>query len=456
MSAPHSVSTIPSNLMYFEALPQVNVYEGSHIEYINPISGTDGSQPGSPLKFVITGTENFVDLAKTYLILRVKINGKRIVKISDAEVEKTPAITDLEHTHLTPVNILPHALFKQVRIKLGNQNITGGDTDYAYKAYLQLLFNTNQDAQDTYFKLCGWEKDPANMHDNVTWNTNKMSNESANKRRKLMSDAGEAEYVMKIHSALFFHDKAIPPYMDIEIEMLRHPTSAFHLMYADGGDFSVEITKAYLQVQKLHVVPEYVAGIEEMLRKNNENIVFPLNDAYVGNYVINANVYNYHNDTLFLGRIPKRIIIGFVEGKAYNGNNKLNPFNFQDFKIEYVRLTKNGLDYPHPPLIIDWSKDYYKQAYHYLCASVQGDYNDAVLHITPQEFKQGYTLFSYDMSPDQRGSVDLHNAANKPSQIKFEVRFKEAPTEPIQMIVYFETDTIISFDYKRNVMVTHL
>jgi hypothetical protein len=459
MSAPHAVSTIPSNLMYFEALPQVNVYEGSHIEYLNPISGTDGAQPGSPLKFVITGTENFVDLAKTYLILRCKLNGKATVKENGSDVDKSVKLSDLAATKLTPVNILPHALFKQIRIKLGNQNITGGDTDYAYKAYLQLLFNTNQDAQDTYFKLCGWEKDPADMHDNVDLNTatvKQMANESANKRRKLMSDDGEAEYVMKIHSALFFHDKAIPPYLDIEIEMLRHPTSAFHLMHIAGANFSVEITKAYLQVQKLHVVPEYVAGIEEMLRKNNENITFPLNDAYVGNYVINQGVYNYHNDTLFLGRIPKRIIIGFVEGVAYNGSCIHNPFNFQDFNIEYVRLTKNGLDYPHPPLIIDWDKDHYKQAYHYLCSSVQGDYNDAVLHITPQEFKQGYTLFSYDMSPDQRGSVDLHNAANKPSQIKFEVRFKTPTAHPIQMIVYFETDTIISFDYKRNVMVTHL
>jgi hypothetical protein len=244
--------------------------------------------------------------------------------------------------------------------------------------------------------------------------------------------------------------------MDIEIELLRHPSSSFYLMHIAGAKFDVEITKAFLHCQKLHVIPDYVAGIEEMLRKNNENIIFPLNDAYVGNFVINSGVYNYHNDTLFLGRIPKRIIIGFVTSEAYNGSPTKNPFNFQKFDIQYVRLTKNGVDYPHPPLIIDWDSNQYKQAYHYLCSSVQGDYNDAVLNLTPSEFSQGYTLFSYDMSPDQRGSVDLHNAANKPSQIKFEIRFKTPPANPIQMIVYFESDTILSFDYKRNVMVTHL
>jgi hypothetical protein len=444
--------------MYFEALPQVNVYEGSHVEYINPISGAEGAEPGSPLKFVIIGNENFVDLAKTYLVLRCKLKGAITLKIASTDTETTPKIADLQHNKLTPVNILPHALFKSVRIKLGNQNITAGDTDYAYKAYLQLLFNTNQSAQDTYFKLCGWEKDPPNMHDNIDVNstTKLMTNEGANKRRKLWTDEGEVEFVMKIHSALFFHDKAIPPYMDIEIELLRHPSSAFYLMHIAGAKFDVEITKAFLHCQKLHVIPDYVAGIEEMLRKNNENIIFPLNDAYVGNFVINSGVYNYHNDTLFLGRIPKRIIIGFVTSEAYNGSPTKNPFNFQKFDIQYVRLTKNGVDYPHPPLIIDWDSNQYKQAYHYLCSSVQGDYNDAVLNLTPSEFSQGYTLFSYDMSPDQRGSVDLHNAANKPSQIKFEIRFKTPPANPIQMIVYFESDTILSFDYKRNVMVTHL
>jgi hypothetical protein len=446
MATKNVISTIPSNLMYFDPVTEVNILEGGFTEFINPISGHDGRTSTTPLKFVLVGTDSYIDLSKTHLVLRCKFTG---TFNKDNDNNLAPTKTNVAKTKLGPVNAIAHALFKSIRIKLGNTNITSGDTDYGYKAFLQLLFNTNKAAQDTYFKLIGWETDKPGQFDSLTANTPLTT------RRDQWSDAGEIEFVMKLHSALFFHDKAIPPYIDTEIELMRHPNPNFYLMYAEGGNFSVEITKAVLLCQKTKLAPEFSAGIEITMRQDQEPIIFNLNDSYVGNYVINQGVYNYHNDTLFLGKSPKRIIIGFVDSLAYNGHRAKNPFNFQNFDIEAVRLTKNGIDFPHPPIETNWDADLYKEAYHYLCASVQGDYNDAVLHITPEAFKSGTTLYSYDMSPDQRGSADLHNAANKPSVIKFEVKFRTAPTSPIQMIVYYEMDTHIVIDYKRNVMVTH-
>lgn len=445
MASKNVVSTIPSNLMYFDPVTEVNILEGGFTEFINPISGHDGRTSTTPLKFVLIGTDSYIDLSKTHLVLRCKFTGEHN---KNDNTNKGPTKANSNITKLGPVNAIAHALFKSIRIKLGNTNITTGDTDYGYKAFLQLLFNTNKAAQDTYFQLIGWETDAPGKFDD-------LANPALLSRRGKWTDKGEIEFVMKLHSALFFHDKAIPPYIDTEIELMRHPNPSFYLMYAEGGDFSVEITKAVLMCQKTKLAPEFSAGIEMTMRQAEEPIIFNLNDSYVGNYVINQGVFNYHNDTLFLGKSPKRIIFGFVDSKAYNGNIGMNPFNFQNFDIESVRLTKNGLDFPHPPIETNWTEDQYKEAYHYLCASVQGDYNDAVLQITPQAFKEGTTLYSYDMSPDQRGSADLHNAANKPSVIKFEVTFKTAPTSPIQLIVYYEMDTHVVIDYKRNVMVTH-
>lgn len=47
-------------------------------------------------------------------------------------------------------------------------------------------------------------------------------------------------------------------------------------------------------------------------------------------------------DNIILGQVPKRIIIGFVQNKASNGDRALNPFNSEHFGINYSSLYVDG------------------------------------------------------------------------------------------------------------------
>ena len=85
--------------------------------------------------------------------------------------------------------------------------------------------------------------------------------------------------------------------------------------------------------------------------------------------------------------------------------------------------------------------------------SVNAAYSRDVPQISKAEFKDGYFLTNYNMSPDGESALDLHNSAYKPSNIRLELTFGTALTGVVEMLVYYEVITQMTIDYKRKVTV---
>ena len=63
--------------------------------------------------------------------------------------------------------------------------------------------------------------------------------------------------------------------------------------------------------------------------------------------IIPSGVLNHTETDLFNGLIPQCIIFGMVRNDAYNGSLTRNPFNFQLFDLNAVRVTVNGEEIPY-------------------------------------------------------------------------------------------------------------
>ena len=59
-------------------------------------------------------------------------------------------------------------------------------------------------------------------------------------------------------------------------------------------------------------------------------------------------------NNIILGQLPKRIIIGFVANKAYNGDKFLNPFNLKHLNINFLSLYIDGNQIPSKALQPDF------------------------------------------------------------------------------------------------------
>lgn len=56
------------------------------------------------------------------------------------------------------------------------------------------------------------------------------------------------------------------------------------------------------------------------------------------------------DNVIILELLLNRIIVGFVNNKAFNGDRKLNLFNFQNYGINFFSLYADGTQIPSRPL----------------------------------------------------------------------------------------------------------
>jgi hypothetical protein len=154
-----------------------------------------------------------------------------------------------------------------------------------------------------------------------------------------------------------------------------------------------------------------------------------------------------------LQHLPRRIIVGMVDTKAFNGDNTKNPFNFQHFKVKKVGLFKNGIEYPTPQITLNCDKKNYSEAYQHLFESLHAENSPFVPDLTEKDFGNGFTLFSWEMSPDLSGADNMPVGANKNANIRLLLEFEEPLVEAITLIVYYQLDMRMSINQSRQVTV---
>ncbi|KYN16529.1 Transmembrane protein 26 [Trachymyrmex cornetzi] len=127
----------------------------------------------------------------------------------------------------------------------------------------------------------------------------------------------------------------------------------------------------------------------------NQITKYPLTRVEVKTFTIHAGVVGESIDNAILGQLPKRIIVGFVDNKAFNGDRKLNPFNFKNYRINFFSLYLFSKD---EPLFVE--------AYYTIFSGTdihflnEGNSRD--------DYANDYTLFAFDLTPDLSANCAGH------------------------------------------------
>ena len=110
--------------------------------------------------------------------------------------------------------------------------------------------------------------------------------------------------------------------------------------------------------------------------------------------IIPQGVLNHTETDLFHGFKAQCIIFGLARNDAFNGNLARNPFNFEPFDLQDIRLTVNGEEMPYSALDLTGGKkiDGYNTLF-----SGSGDMNCG--HGLDIDWKNGYGLFRFDLTP---------------------------------------------------------
>ena len=412
-------------------LTQTAIEKSTYIE-IPPLSAlTDRG----PIEFFVSASsEDYMDLNNTYLHLRVKITNPNGTDLAtDAEVGL--------------INYPGCTLFSQVDITLGDRLITQSSNTYPYRGIIECLLNYGNGTLDTQFGCGLFKKDTygeMDEHDPDGPNRGLAARSAYSTRSRIV------ELIAPIHADMFFQEKLLINGVDLRIRFIRAKND-FCLMATGPVEYRVSIVSANIFIKKVSVAPGVKLAHARALTQ--ANIKYPVDRVCLKNVSIPAGSRICNQDNLFLGQIPKMIVIGFVDNEAFTGSYVRNPFRFQHFTTEFLALYCDGHSYPAKPFQPDFRNGLYTREYFQLIQATGRQLKDRDIAITREEFGDGYALFCFNLEADE--GCGQHVSLVKTGNVRLEVRFRNALATTVNLICYAVYDSVIEISNRRQVLLDY-
>ena len=427
-----SAECTKSELDLFKApYTQLSIDQTSYVE-ISPLNSVESQEV---LDFVIPGAGSFyLDLNNTLLQLRLKVT-----KADGTNLAADDACSIINY----PLN----TIFSQVDLSLNDVLISSSSATHPYRSIIETLLNYSENALKTMFSAGLFFKDTGNL-DSINM-ADGGPNRGLIKRSKFCERSKEFEVIGPLHTDLFFSERLLLNNIDIRLKLVK-AKSSFSLMCAADKDYELKILSASLFVKKVEVSPAVMLGHTAALHK--ANALYPVSQITVKNYTVPAQSRVCSQDNLFLGRLPRYVVIGLVDHAAFVGSRELNPFRFQHWDIEYLTLTANGKNFPQKPYQPNFERGNCVREFYNLFLATNRHLKDSGLCIGRDEFQEGYTLFVLNLSRDDELDGEVISPAVS-GTCRMDIRFRTALPRPVTVIVYACFDSIIEVNAKRQILV---
>ena len=389
---------------------------------------------GGPIEFFVPGTiGEYVDLSDMQLFVRARIlqsTGKALTAKDD----------------VTFINQPISSLFQDVYFMIHDKQVEGGQHCYPYNGYISSLLQFHPSAKKTHMACWGWEEDKPGTFDDPVNNTGyKM-------RKEETEESSEWELLGPLFLDLTRQSRYLLPQVDLRVKL--HPAKADFVLQSPtaGANYKYQITKAILYVRRMRVKDEVVAGHTEGLKLRNAS--YHINHVDITSFTINAGVSNYVKDQLYASQTPKLLIVGMLDHAAFNGSLATNPFNFQHFDVDKIGLYRDGELVPGQVFTPDFDKDLYSRSYAALMRVLNLFNTDDSNGLTLEHFKNGYTLFGFDLTPDAQCSAP-YRSIHFSSSLRLEMNFSKALPKTITVMLFAVFDSRVEITALRDIITSY-
>jgi len=390
------------------------------------------------IEFSIEGSsDEFIDLNDTELVVECKI-----VNAADNVILKA---TD----DIAPTNNWLHTMFSDVKLEIQNQVIEGGEFMYGYKAYLYNLLTHSKESKSTQLENSCWIKDTAG-HMNVAT----AANIGYTLRKALASESKTIQLSGPLLLDMMLQNRYLLPQTNFKILLSRMKPEYQLLMHTGAAvegratALKVIIENATLYIKKVKAVASFVETIENTLITQNAR--YPIQHTRMNTFTISTGVLSFNCQSLFSGQLPKLVFLALVRNDAYNGAYNQNPFNFEHFNLDSLKLSDSSGTSHYEEYNPDFANNKFAREYTALYKAM-GIYNQAdSIDITKNEFKNGFTIFGFNLTPD--GHASGHVQVTHNSNVRLDLKFSTALATSINLVAMGIFDANVQITKERKVI----
>jgi hypothetical protein len=422
---------------------QNSIEEGYFQEYrpVSPIT------ENAPIEFVISGQSmEYLDLSFTRLYLKVQVlkNDNTCLRAETPVGKNSNNQTEETITGdvVAPVNNLMNSLFNNIEVYLNKKCVNSSKNLYHYRSYIENLLNYGSEAKSSHLTSIIWEKDTANEMESL--------NQNGFRKRKLMfasSNIVDLEGVL--HCDILNQHKHMLNGVEVMLKLYRNKHQ-FCLMSTDD-EFKIVVKEATLTIRKMKYNPSVMIAHAKTLMHTTAK--YPITRVDMKSVSLSKDIQSKYIDNLYLGQMPKRIIVGLLKSDAFNGAIDLNPFNFQHFGLNFINIVTDSYIRcePYRP---DFERGLYVSCYNSLFMSTGIHHGDTGNDISRSEYPYGYCLFPFDLTPDL-SAHERHWKIQRTGNLGIELRFSQPLNTTVTVIIFAEFDNLIEIDKDRNIVMDY-
>lgn len=325
-----------------------------------------------------------------------------------------------------PINLMCQAMWKDVEIKLNSRTVTkNANLEYANKAYLETLMTYSNDALNTHMQSEMWcPDDPKDVADD-DYEKNYHKTAAAVEKSERYCQNKDFSFTMQLHTEFNSINGFIMDMMPYTFTFVKNDPKFF--LRANKDDKTCQNTEYYkVKFTSLRLTGNFVKPSPEVMTMYKKHLASyqPFLYQTTRTDVITNQAFKgqteYNWGQMFASdMLPDTVYMAIVDTDAKNGNWYKDPFKFEHCNVTNVQLRVNNRNMPVEPLQPEWDKDNYMRTYKQLYENCSIKTNNIGLSITPEMFKNGSTIFAWDLNHDQcagahsnhgdmYGTVSLH------------------------------------------------
>lgn len=391
-------------------------------------------------------------------------------------------ITDLDDISI--INNTADSLFEQVECQINGKEVMDLSASlYPYKAYFENLLSYSQATKDTHLKTVLWQEDYAGTEETIAASQVKKfsfaSSDSVEvKIAKLLdfinevaiSDPkkngymirqkwihnGPVHFITPLHVDLFNIGKFLPPGCNLDVSLAQNKSDFILLGEASKSNvYKIQINNLKMTYRDIKCHEDIIGTQLEMFRTHKMGAV-DFNQATVRSYSID-DTRTHYDFLLADGPLPKKIFMGFVKHSASSSCINANPFYFQHCNINNLVWKINGENYPpqsHRPDFSNNNNAKYYNEYRALNDCIGIGFDNRSNGISPEDFKNGNCIFTYDNDPDSCNNYHIHQPVMGSCRVSFDFHIR--PSVAMTAIVYMAYDKVFAIDeQKQNPVIKH-